>query len=199
MSATAFLSFMKYVLLVSYTPGPSNIYSLNTSIRYGFKRFLKVYSGLITGFFIVLLGSVFITYGFSLLPPVVTTALRIIGGIYILILAWHIWKSTPIDAFESEETSSKLPGFLNGLFLNLTNIKVMFFSLSVYQMYLIRYYHSLAELLLWCIPMSFLGSCSTIVWALLGQGLASSYNRYYKLYNTILSLSLLLCVIELFL
>ena len=199
MSVPAFLSFMKYVLLVSYTPGPSNIYSLNTSIRYGFKQFIKVYIGLITGFLIITLGSVFLTYGFSLLPTVVTAGMRIIGGIYILVLAWHIWKSTPIATSESDEAAHKLPGFLNGLLLNLTNVKVMFFSLSVYQMYLIRCYHSLPALLLWCIPLSLLGSSSTIVWALMGQGLASSYNRYYKCYNAVLSLSLLFCVFELFL
>lgn len=50
MSLVAFLAFFKYVFIMSYTPGPANLFSLNVGMHYGFKSFLKTYLGLVSGF-----------------------------------------------------------------------------------------------------------------------------------------------------
>lgn len=207
MPFTVFLSFLQYVFLVSYTPGPANIYSFTLSLRYGFKRFLKVYTGLFTGFLSILFVSAFITYGFSFLSENISKLLKLVGGGYILWLAYHIYKSEPfyVETPNNEQTnkkqadrSYKYPNFLNGLLLNLTNVKIMFFALSVFQIYLTPYYSGLSTYLLWCPLLALIGSSSTIVWALLGKGLTNAYNKHYKIFNTVMAFLLVLCVVEIF-
>ena len=201
------LQNFKIAFLVSYTPGPANIYSFTLSLRYGFKRFLKVYTGLFTGFLSILFVSAFITYGFSFLSENISKLLKLVGGGYILWLAYHIYKSEPlyVENTNNEQTnkkqadrSYKYPNFLNGLLLNLTNVKIMFFALSVFQIYLAPYYSGLSSYLLWCPLLALMGSSSTIVWALLGKGLTNAYNKHYKIFNTVMAFLLVLCVVEIF-
>lgn len=207
MPFTVLLSFLQYVFLVSYTPGPANIYSFTLSLRYGFKRFLKVYTGLYTGFLIILIVSAFVTYGFSFLSENISKLLKVVGSGYILWLAYHLYISEPlyVETTNKEQLnkkqadrSCKYPNFLNGLLLNLTNVKIMFFALSVFQIYLTPYYTGLYSYLLWCPLLALMGSSSTVVWALLGKGLTNTYNKHYKVFNIVMSFLLVLCVVGIF-
>lgn len=194
MSNFAIFSLFKYMFVVSYTPGPANLFSLNTSMHYGYKQFLRVYVGLFTAFAIIMALAACITYGFSLFPQMITTFLKYAGVMYILWLSWHIFQGGPIE--NNEKKNLDRPGFIQGLLLNFSNVKVIFFALSIYQMYMIKYFESLSSLLFWAIPLALFNSSSTFAWALLGRGLFHTYNRYYKVYNAIMAILLVLCAVQ---
>lgn len=52
MPYTLIPSLLLQILIVGYTPGPANIYSLAMSLRYGRKRSLIMWLGLLTGFLV---------------------------------------------------------------------------------------------------------------------------------------------------
>jgi threonine/homoserine/homoserine lactone efflux protein len=57
------LSFLPYIFIVAYTPGPNNIMSMNNAKNVGFKKGIVFNFGIFAGFFVVmLLCLVFSTY-----------------------------------------------------------------------------------------------------------------------------------------
>ena len=194
-----FLLFLQYCFIMSYTPGPANLFAMNVGMRYGMKRFLKVYCGLFSAFFIIMVSTAILCYGFEQFIPEISRVLKILGTIYILWLSYIIFKSKEVEENEGKEVKKDFRDcYLSGFLLNMTNVKIMIYCVSVLQMYLLTYYTTLQELFLWSIPISVFSSSSTIVWALLGSRLSKSYNRHYKIYNTIMSGILVLCVLNFF-
>lgn len=229
MTTTLLLSFLPYMVIMNYTPGPANIFSLSTSSRYGFHTFLKVLSGLFTGFMCDMLFAIVFTLGFSSLLPSAEKMLTYVGAFYILWLAWHIFK-TPVnvtvnqtnDEFpqhmkiisDSPDSSKELSGYFHrkrekkspsfwvGFFLQLSNVKVILYGITVYSVYLIPLFSKSSQLpklhqLLLCIPLlAIVGASSCILWALLGSVLQNILNKHARVSNTVMALMLLGCVGE---
>ena len=126
----------------------------------------------------------------------VTTGLTYIGATYILWLAWYILRNTPNASGENEE--EKKPTFRTGFFLNLTNVKIILYGLTVFQIYVIPYYKQIPILMLWAVMISAIGTSSTIVWALFGKMLSNCYIKHYKICNLVMALLLVWCVIKIF-
>ena len=55
MPYTLLPTLLLQMLIVGYTPGPANIYSLAMSLRYGRKKSLTMWLGLLTGFSVAVL------------------------------------------------------------------------------------------------------------------------------------------------
>lgn len=195
MSLSIFLSFLMYAFVISYTPGPANLLALNVSSQYGFKSYLKVLTGLYSGFVIDMVCCSILILGFSNLLPMFTKWLTYIGAVYILWLAWHIFSSVPDH--EELKKNEKKPSFLTGFFLNLTNVKIILYGFTVYQMYVLPYYHTLPVIFIWAFIIAAIGASSTVVWALGGRLFSKVLVKHYKIFNTIMALLLVWCVIEL--
>ena len=89
-----FFSFLSYVVLTTFTPGPNNIMSMSNASKYGFKKSFSFIFGAFVGFFIVLaLCTAFSSFLLSVLPTV-KPILKIIGAAYILWLAYKTMKSS---------------------------------------------------------------------------------------------------------
>lgn len=199
MPLTVFLSFAQYFFVVAYTPGPANLFAMNVSMRYGFKKFLKVYIGLYTAFSLILLAAGTLTTWFAKVLPQVTNVLTVIGAVYILWLAYHIAVSKPLAESKEDNSEQMKSCFWSGFLLNMSNVKVMFFCISLFQLYLSKYLESPMEYFLWGLPISVLASGSTFLWALLGQSMTKYYNRHYRAFNMAMALMLVACVVSLFL
>jgi threonine/homoserine/homoserine lactone efflux protein len=48
-------SFLTYIFIVAYTPGPNNIMSMNNARNVGFKKGIIFNFGILTGFFFLLI------------------------------------------------------------------------------------------------------------------------------------------------
>ena len=55
-------SLLLAIIVVGYTPGPANLYSLACCLKYGRRKALKMWRGLCTGFTIDLIIMVFLTH-----------------------------------------------------------------------------------------------------------------------------------------
>ncbi|MGL5255490.1 MAG: LysE family translocator [Proteocatella sp.] len=198
MSFVVFLGFLQYFLLMSYTPGPANLYSMNVGMQYGMKTFYKVYAGLFTAFTLIVMAAAFLCYQFEKYIPTLTSVLTVLGIVYILWLSYQLYKSGKV---EETEVHDKLTDFWScfkiGFLLNMANVKVMIFCVSLFQLYLLNYYHTLPDLLLWCLPIAFFSSSSTFLWAVMGSRLSKVYNKHYRIINPVMSCMLAWCAVGL--
>lgn len=96
MGADLFIALVIYAFVSSVTPGPNNLMLLASGVNFGFRRSIPHMLGISLGFSLMLfvlglgVGSLFEHY-----PPA-QWALRIVGGAYMLWLAWKIANSGPV-------------------------------------------------------------------------------------------------------
>jgi len=104
MTTDLFLALVTFAFVSSITPGPNNLMLLASGVNFGFKRTIPHMLGIGIGFTIMIvvvgfgLGAAFETY------PVIYTALRVVGGLYMLWLAWKIATSGPVGEGRSSGT-----------------------------------------------------------------------------------------------
>ena len=137
-------SFIFYCLVSGITPGPANLCSLSAALRYGKKDALKQWRGIFTGFAIVSLISVFVTYIFGTVFQNHIGAFSYVGAAYIIYLAIHIL--IPKKTVEGQETKKDC-NFFTGLLVQLTNVKIMIFCLTALASFVLPYTESLWGLL----------------------------------------------------
>lgn len=124
MTEAAFGSLLGYMLVCSFTPGPGNILALNTTSTYGWKRSRLLILGICLGYAIVQTGCSIALYSLNQVFEPALKILRYIGGIYMVWLAFHIFRSQP-----EENVMEKNPTLLEGLLLQLVNVKYIFIYL----------------------------------------------------------------------
>ena len=86
-------SFLLYCYVGAITPGPANLCSLSTALRYGKGPALRQWRGLFTGFFLVSMASVLITYFLGTMLNQYVGLLSWVGAAYLLWMAWQDRKS----------------------------------------------------------------------------------------------------------
>nr|WP_297312508.1 LysE family transporter [uncultured Oscillibacter sp.] len=87
-------SFLLYCYVGAITPGPANLCSLSTALRYGKGPALRQWRGLFTGFFLVSMASVLITYFLGTMLNQYVGLLSWVGAAYLLWMAWHTLRSS---------------------------------------------------------------------------------------------------------
>lgn len=96
MPSETLLAFITYAFVTSVTPGPNNTMLLASGLNYGFVRSLPHVLGISIGFAVMVmgvgagLGRLFEAY------PSLYTVLRIVGGAYLVYLAWQIATAAPM-------------------------------------------------------------------------------------------------------
>lgn len=129
-----FLSFFSTCTLLALSPGPDNIFVLLQSALYGIRIGIYIVFGLCTGllfhtFFVI----ISIEYIIKISPSAFL-ALRIIGALYLLYLAYLTIKSTPISLDTEKEnhtpTMSLWQYYQRGILMNISNPKVTLFFLA---------------------------------------------------------------------
>ena len=81
------------ILVVGYTPGPANIYSLAMSLRHGRKQSMVMWLGLLTGFLIAVTLMAVLTHFIGMAFGEYVGFLKYLGAAYIVYLAYRIWCS----------------------------------------------------------------------------------------------------------
>ena len=177
-------NFFIYALINAITPGPGNILALNTVSNYGWKKGKPLFFGIFIGYYIVQIICAIFVYGVSAFLPNVLGIMKYIGAAYILILAIHIAISKP-----KIDNSQKSTSFLKGFFLQFVNVKIYLFGITAFPGFVIEYYKSFVELLVFELIIATIGSI-----ARLGILLKKIYLKYYLPINIILALLLLECI-----
>lgn len=118
-------------ILLALVPGPDNLFVLTQSMLQGKKAGFIVVLGLCTG---LLFHTFMVVVGLSVLfqtSIIAFTFLKIIGALYLLYLAWQLFKSSnsKIETKKSHLIEYKKLYF-KGIFMNITNPKVSLFFLA---------------------------------------------------------------------
>lgn len=138
------ISLISFVAVTTYTPGPNNISAASMGVLCGYKRTLPYMLGMVSGFFVMLTLSGLVS-GFLLEQiPAFEMILRITGAVYILWLAWHTLKAS----YTFDEENQKPLGFLQGFLLQVLNVKVIVFGLTLYGTFLANKIPSFFHLIL---------------------------------------------------
>lgn len=186
-------SFLAYCYIGAITPGPANLCSLSASLRYGRKPALRQWRGLFTGFFLVSMASVLVTYFLGALLNDYVPLFSWVGAAYILWMAFHMLRSS--GDIELQEVDA--PCFRRGLLVQLTNVKVMVFCLTALTSYVLPYTRSFLALLAVGLFLPFTGPMANLVWLFAGAALQKLLSRHRKAVDVVMALSLALCALSL--
>jgi cysteine/O-acetylserine efflux protein len=186
-------SFLLYCFVGAITPGPANLCSLSAALRYGPREALRQWRGMFTGFTIVSLLSVLVTWFIGAAMSQYVGLLSWIGAAYILWMAWHMLRSAGVDAADDPAR----PTFRTGLLVQLTNVKVMVFCLAALSGYVLPYNRSFPALLAVGLFMPFTGPMANLVWLFAGASLQNLFARHRKLVDRVMALSLAVCAVSL--
>lgn len=195
MPASLIPSFALYCAVSAITPGPANLCSLASAVKYGRRQALRQWRGIFTGFVIVALVSSLAVW---FLGTVLNRYLRVltwIGAGYIIWLAWHILKS---DSGTNAEAGAHC-NFFTGLIVQLTNPKIMVFCMTALTIYALPYAHSYRDLLLTAAILPFTGPMGNLIWLFAGTALQHFFQNRQHLANIIMAVLLGFCAVSIIL
>lgn len=194
MPASLIPSFLLYCYVGAITPGPANLCSLSTALRYGRGPALRQWRGLFTGFFLISMAAVAATYFLGTLLNQYVGALSWIGALYLLWMAWHTLRSSSAGPGDRAPAA---PGFWTGLLVNLTNVKVMIFCLMALASYILPYTRSFGALLAVGLFLPFTGPLANLVWLFAGAALQRFFVNHRQAADRICAAALALCAVTL--
>ena len=182
-------NFFIYSVINAFTPGPGNILALNTVTNYGYKKGRPLYWGIFAGYYVVQVICAVFVFVVSTFLPDLLGIMKYIGAAYILWLAVHIALSKPTTG-----TVEKSASFLKGFLLQFVNVKIYLFGITALTGYVTEYSASLWVLLLFEIIIATIGTIATLTWIGMGVLIQRAYQKYYRVINIILALTLSECV-----
>lgn len=97
------VSFIVYMLITAFTPGPNNITSMTNASTYGFKKSWSYNLGMWCAFSVVMILCALFTTVLQIYIPSIKPYLLGAGAAYMLHLAWKTWRSEPPKETPDEE------------------------------------------------------------------------------------------------
>ena len=186
-------SFLVYCFVGAITPGPANLCSLSAALRYGKKAALRQWRGLITGFFCISMLSGVTTWLLGTALSDYVGMLAWVGAAYMLWLAWHMLRSSEVQA----EDDPAYPTFRTGLLLQLTNVKIMIYCVTCMAAYVLPYNNSFWALFAMGVFLPIAGPAANLVWLFTGASLQKLFVNHRKTVDIVMALSLALCAVSL--
>ena len=138
MNTEILFSFVLSVMALAITPGPDNIFVLMQSVVYGKKYGLATVAGLMTG---CIIHTTLVAFGVSVIIQEnenIFLGIKIAGAIYLLYLAYKVFKSSSDITMNSDSIQKKTPFqlFKIGFTMNVLNPKVTIFFLALFPGFL---------------------------------------------------------------
>jgi cysteine/O-acetylserine efflux protein len=188
-------SLIAFILISSFTPGPSNISTASMAILHGYKHTLKYQVGLAAGVFLLMSLSGLLSTALLRIFPAFEPIMRYIGAGYILYLAFGILKAS----YTFTEQKVKPLGFIHGFMLQILNPKLFVYAFTLFSAFLATITVNLAFLMLIAVLLAAISFCATSLWALFGTVFQSHLHhpRLNMIINIVLSLSLVYTAISL--
>ena len=192
---TSLLPILSYILISSFTPGPSNISSASMAILHGYKNTLRYQAGLVAGVFLLMLLSGMLSTTLLRVFPAMEPIMRYVGAAYILYLAYRILKAN----YTFSENDSKALGFVHGFLLQILNPKLLIYAFTLFSAFLTPMTKNITVLLVVATLLALVAFCATSTWALFGTAIKTQLREpaVKTVINIILSLSLVHTAISL--
>ncbi len=187
-------SLLLAILLVGYTPGPANLFSLHCSMKFGARRAMTMWLGLLSGFTVAAVIAAVVTHFVGAVMGRYVAVLKYVGCAYILFLAWQIYHSSGRPS-KSDKTCT----FFSGFIVQLTNAKIILFDLMAYTTFVLPYSNRLSHLLLVAALLELAGPGANLVYLFAGGSLHGLFLRYARRIDTVMAVLLALCAVYLLL
>ncbi len=186
---------ISYILISSFTPGPSNISSASLALLHGYRNTLKYQAGLAAGVFLLMFLSGLLSTTLATTFPAFEPIMRYIGAAYILYLAFGILKAS----YTFTEKEVKPLGFIHGFMLQILNPKLFVYAFTLFSAFLATLTKDISVLLLVVTLLAGVAFCATSTWALFGTALKTHLHhpRLNMIINVLLSLSLVYTAVSL--
>jgi threonine/homoserine/homoserine lactone efflux protein len=133
MSLDLFLALIVFAFVTSITPGPNNFMLLASGVNFGFWRTVPHMVGIGVGFFSLLLGVGFGLGALLVAYPQLHVALKVVGGAYLLYLAWRIAMSRSLG--DKSDASARPMTFLEAAAFQWVNPKAWVMAVTAMAVY----------------------------------------------------------------
>jgi threonine/homoserine/homoserine lactone efflux protein len=179
------VSFIIYCIVVTFTPGPTNIVILSSVQHHGARKTMGYVGGATLAFGLLLAASALLNRMLADIIPHILGVMQIIGSLYMLYLAYQVYTMG-----RTEEKSRHSSGFVSGLVTQFANPKVLLFTLTVIPGYVMPYYTSSAAAFMFVMLITFIGFLAFTTWVVFGSIFRSFLQQHQLLMNSIMALFL---------
>ena len=184
-----FLNMSVSAAVTVWSPGPNNILLLSTSSKYGIRRNLKLLLGIWSGSLTLMCMSGIFCSTLGKVIPGIRIYMKYAGAAYILYLSFKTFRRRP----PADTSAEKEPSYFMGLFLQLLNIKIILYGLTMFSTFILPYENRIPVLFLYAVYLMILGAAGNLIWAFAGNLLKRLYDAHYRLMNSVMALLLLWC------
>ncbi len=180
--------------VAAFTPGPNNAISMALGVNYGLKRALPFVLGVTFGFPILVIVVGLGLGGLINAVPDVLIAVKIVGALFLLYLAYKIGTARSIGG-----ANDSTPGFWKATFFQWINPKAIAFCLS-----LIAFTRPSPELFFDVGYLAIIGAMNsfgaTTVWATFGTAISGFFKtqRRLRIFNIAMALLLVVAAVLIF-
>ncbi|WP_127538702.1 LysE family translocator [Paenibacillus illinoisensis] len=178
-------SFLIYCIVVTFTPGPSNIVILSSVQHAGARKTMHYVWGATVAFGLLLAASAFLNHLLAGILPSLLHVMQIVGSLYMLYLAYQIYKMG-----SSEEAPKQATGFVSGLIMQFVNPKVILFTFTVIPSYVLPYYDTSLSTMLFVCLITLIGFLAFTSWVVFGSVFRQFLHDHQKAFSIVMALFL---------
>ncbi|MDR3050573.1 MAG: LysE family transporter [Oscillospiraceae bacterium] len=190
-------SFIPYMLISIFTPGPNTITAMVNAGKHGFRKGLRFNVGVLAGFFLLMLCCAAFSSLLQTALPAIKPYMTWLGAAYLLWLAWVTLRDRPHRTGRAPRLQTN--SVLTGALLQFVNIKVILYGITAFSGYILRSYTAWPTLALFALGMACVGFISTSCWALFGSVFDRLFSRHRRALNAVMALLLVYCAASLLL
>lgn len=169
MTLDLFIALTGYSFVTSVTPGPNNFMLLSSGTNYGFVKTIPHMLGISTGFFVMLMAVGFGLGGLLLAFPQIHLFMKIVGGSYLLYLAWKIAISRSMSS--DGKVTGKPMTFMGAAAFQWVNPKAWVMALTAMAIYTNNVEHPFFSVIFVSVVFAAINLPSVSVWAAFGVAL----------------------------
>ena len=193
-------AFVSYVFVSCITPGPNNLMCMANGTKYGFRKSLRFCFGVATGFSLILLCAIACNFFIYEYIPVILKLMTPLGAVYILWLAWIIWRDKPkAEKKDRKKLELDTTAFGTAVILQFVNPKGLLFGMTLITNFVFPYDRSVGMFVMVLVFNWFVVLFSNICWVTFGSVFQRFFEDYKKVLNAVMALLLVYCAVSLFL
>ncbi|MDO5407903.1 MAG: LysE family transporter [Eubacteriales bacterium] len=187
-----FIQMTITAIITVWSPGPNNIMLLSTASRYGIRKNLRFMAGIWTGSLTLMILSGLLCSTLAAVVPGIQPVMKWVGALYLLYLAWGTWNRRP----PQEGTAEREPSYGMGFFLQMVNVKIIIYGLTMFSSFILPHVQAPPVLLLFAVYLMILGALGNLIWACAGNVLKRFYEKHYRLMNGVMALLVVWCALR---
>lgn len=192
------IPFISYAIATTFTPGPNNASASSSGMQHGFRKTLPYLIGISIGFFVILAASGLLLDFIMQIYGKISSYLKWIGALYMLWLAVVPFIPQGKSGKKSMSVSYTL---YNGMILQLVNIKVILYGITLYSSFSALIGYSPVAVIVSSLFLTILGFGSIALWTFIGSAFSAYFKNkvFFYSFNAIMSLLLVYSAVSILL